>query len=154
MYEATGVTDVNDIIQKFTTQSDTSKSLNDLKQEYSEKQDYLEKDLINLKEDLNDLKYEGGETLTRKQIDELEKQVNRSIYKCERNRLKYERISKTLVNVKAGIEHLVEKSDFFRLPGKNNLIVTNETLNECLIQTVEKIKLIFQVVKNDPNFKD
>ncbi len=41
--------------------------------------------------------------------------------------------------MKAGVEHLVEKSDFFRLEGKNNLIVTNETLIECLIQVVEKM---------------
>lgn len=37
LYEATGVTDVNEIIQKFTTQEETSKSLLDLKFEYHSK---------------------------------------------------------------------------------------------------------------------
>ena len=35
--------------------------------------------------------------------------------KCERAKLKYERSSKILVNAKAGIEHLVEKLDFFKV---------------------------------------
>lgn len=71
--EATGVTDVNEIIQKFTTQDETNKSLNDLKQEYLEKIEYLNNEKQRLKEELNDLKYEGGESLTRKQIDEVQK---------------------------------------------------------------------------------
>ena len=71
--EATGVTDVNEIIQKFITQDETSKSLNDLKQEYIEKIEYLNNEKQRLKDELNDLKYEGGETLTRKQIDEVPK---------------------------------------------------------------------------------
>jgi len=86
-----------------------------------------------LKEELNKLKYGGGETLTRKQIDEFENNVNNAVYKCERNRLKYERISKILVNVKAGVEHLVEKTEFYRLDGKTNIVVSNETMIECLI---------------------
>lgn len=135
LYEATGVRDVNEIIQKFTTQSDTSKSLSDLKQEYSERSDALEKELQALKQNLNQLKYVGEDTDVKniQQIFEIEKNVNESTQKCERNRLKYERISKALVNIKAGIEHLVEKTEFFRLEGKNNISVTNETLNECLI---------------------
>ena len=32
--------------------------------------------------------------------------------KCDRTKLKYERVSKILVNVKAGIEHLYEKLEF------------------------------------------
>ncbi len=67
----TGVTDVNDIIQKFTTQDETNKSLLDLKSEYMERIEYLISEKQKLKEELNNLKYEGGESLTRKQIDEV-----------------------------------------------------------------------------------
>jgi len=49
---------------------------------------------------LNDLKYEGGESLTRKQIDEIENNVNNAANKCERTKLKCDRIQKILVNVK------------------------------------------------------
>ena len=47
---------MNEIIQKFTTQDETNKSLNDLKQEYLEKIEYLFTEKQRLKEELNDLK--------------------------------------------------------------------------------------------------
>lgn len=80
--------------------------MDDLKREYVEKIEALNNEKLKLRERLNDLKYEGGEALTRKQIDEIENNVNNAINKCERTKLKYERVSKILVNVKAGIEHL------------------------------------------------
>lgn len=61
------------------------------------------------------MKYEGGEALTRKQVDEIENSVNNAINKCERTKLKFERVQKILVNVKAGIEHLYNKLDFFKV---------------------------------------
>eukprot|EP01016_Furgasonia_blochmanni_P005904 TRINITY_DN12332_c0_g1_i1.p1 TRINITY_DN12332_c0_g1~~TRINITY_DN12332_c0_g1_i1.p1 ORF type:complete len:536 (+),score=134.05 TRINITY_DN12332_c0_g1_i1:290-1897(+) len=150
--EATGVTDVNEIIQKFTTQDETTKSLNDLKHEYIEKIEYLTNEKQMIKQLLDDLKYSGGENMTRKQLDEIENNVNNATNKCERARLKYERISKILVNAKAGVEHLSERLEFFPLVGKPNLTVTDETLVECLAQCVEKLRLIYSVVKNDPQF--
>ena len=58
--------------------------------------------------------------------------MNNAINKCERTKLKYERVQKILVNVKAGIEHLYEKLEFFKLEGKPNIMVSNETLVEGL----------------------
>jgi len=58
--------------------------------------------------------------------------VNNAINKCERTKLKYERVQKILVNVKAGIEHLYEKLEFFKLEGKPNIMVSDETLVEGL----------------------
>ncbi len=55
-------------MQKFTTQDDTSKSLHDLKQEYMDKIEELQKQRKDLKTRLNAYKYEGGDALTRKQI--------------------------------------------------------------------------------------
>ena len=127
--------------------------MNDIKDEYLKRIDYLNTEKQKLKEELNDLKYEGGEILTRKQIDEIENNVNHAVNKCERTKNKYERISKILVNAKTGIEHLAEKLDFFKLEGKPNLIVTDDSLVEVLAQSVEKIKLIYKMVKNDPSYK-
>jgi len=153
IYEATGVTDVNDIIQKYTTQDETSKSLNDLKQEYLEKIEYLNNEKARIKTELNTLKYEGGENMSRKQFDEIESNVNNVSNKCERARLKYERISKILINAKAGIEHLAHKLETHELPGKANIPVTDETLVEALSQCVERLKVIYQEVQNDHLFQ-
>ena len=106
---------MNEIIQKFTTQDETSKSLNDLKQEYLEKIEYLTNEKARIKAELNALKYEGGENMSRKQLDEIESNINSVSNKCERARLRYERVSKILVNAKAGIEHLADKLDFYKV---------------------------------------
>ena len=45
--------------------------MDDLKREYVEKIEALNNEKLKLRERLNDLKYEGGEALTRKQIDEV-----------------------------------------------------------------------------------
>jgi len=37
------------------------------------------------------------------------------VNKCERTKLRYERVSRILVNVKAGIEHLYEKLEFIKV---------------------------------------
>jgi chromosome segregation ATPase len=153
LYEVTGVTDVNDIIQKYTTQDETSKSLNDLKQEYMEKIEYLNNEKNRIRTELNTLKYEGGENMSRKQFDEIESNVNNVSTKCERARLKYERISKILINAKAGIEHLAHKLESHELPGKANVPVTDDTLVEALSQCVERLKVIYQEVQNDHLFQ-
>merc|ERR1719378_1301456 len=83
IYEATGVSDVNEIIQKYTAQEETNKSLNDLKQEYMEKIEYLTNERSRIRSELNTLKYEGGENMSRKQLDEIESNVNNVSNKCE-----------------------------------------------------------------------
>jgi len=154
IYEATGVSDVNDIIQKYTTQDETSKSLNDLKQEYLEKIEYLNNEKARIKSELNALKYEAGENLSRKQFDEIENNVNSVSNKCERARFKYERVSKVLIAAKAGIEHLAHKLETHELPGKATIPVSDETLVEALSQCVERLKIIYQEVQNDPLFHE
>jgi len=61
---------------------------------------------LELRSDVEKMRYEGLEGMTRKQIDEVEKNVNTAQFKFERNKDKLERINKSLVNAKAGIEHL------------------------------------------------
>jgi len=109
LYEITGVNDVNEIIQKYITQDETTKSLKDLETQYNEKIEILSNERNRLKNELNFLKFEKAQAQTRKQIDEIESNVNVLSIKCERFKLKYERLSKILVNAKAGIEHLNDK---------------------------------------------
>ena len=65
IYETTGVKDVNEIIQKFTSQEETTKSLEDIKQEHSEKIEFHKRAHQLLKDELNKLKYMGSDNLTR-----------------------------------------------------------------------------------------
>lgn len=114
----------------------------------------LSNERIKLKNDLNFLKFEKAQAQTRKQIDEIESNVNVLSIKCERFKLKYERLSKILVNAKAGIEHLNDKLEFFKLDGKPNITVNDETLGEALTLCNDKLQLIYKLVKNDQMFQD
>ena len=61
------------------------------------------------------MKYERGETLSRKTLDEREKDCNKTSTKMERAKAKFERIQRIKVNEKAGVEHIVEKLEFFKV---------------------------------------
>lgn len=71
LHEATGVNDVNEIIQKYITQGETMKSLEDLKKSHKEKIKSLRKQRDDLKKELDVLKFEKADAQTRKQIDEV-----------------------------------------------------------------------------------
>jgi hypothetical protein len=43
-------------------------------------------------------------------------------------------MQKVLVNAKAGVEHLCEKLSDIKIPGSYNIIVTDETMVEALVQ--------------------
>ena len=89
---------------------------------------------VEIRTDVEKMRYEGLESMTRKQVDEVEKNVNSAQAKYDRNKEKLERINKVLVNAKAGIEHLCEKLNDIKLEGIPNVKVLDNTLVEALIQ--------------------
>lgn len=74
--DATGVIDINEIIQKFATQEDTYNNLLELKAEHERRILNLNDEKVELKGNVDKLRYEGIENMTRKQVDEVEKGVN------------------------------------------------------------------------------
>ena len=89
---------------------------------------------LEMRSDVEKMRYEGLESMTRKQVDEVEKNVNAAQAKYDRNKDKLERIEKTLINAKAGIEHLCEKLNEIKLQGVPNVLVSDNTLVEAMIQ--------------------
>lgn len=65
-----------------------------------------------------------------------------------------ERINKVLVNAKAGIEHLSEKLNDVKLEGVPNVVVTDNTLVEALIQCEQKLEFVFSLVRNDVLYEE
>jgi hypothetical protein len=59
-----------------------------------------------------------------------------------------------LVNAKAGIEHLSEKLNDIKLEGVPNVVVTDNTLVEALIQCEQKLEFIFGLVRNDQLYEE
>jgi len=156
LYEVTGTTNVNDIISKYTTQDETSDSLANLKKAYNDRITKLKNERNMLKEQLANLKYEKEDTQTRKQIDEIEKTVNDNAVKCERYKLKYQRIHKILVSGRAGVEHISNLLAGYTLDENDriNEEITEENMTEALKIGIKKMKMIFNFVKEHDLFRD
>jgi hypothetical protein len=84
----------------------------------------------------------------RKMVDSYEDQLSNSATRLERSRLKYERLSKVIISMKAGIGHLQDKLESFREEIKGNThTVTDDTVTEvlrecelCFVQLNKRIK--------------
>lgn len=108
--DATGVSDVNEVIQKFLTQDETRNNLMNMTKDAQAKIDQLNDERTQLKAKVEEIKYSGTGSLgSRRIVDEFETQLSDANGKLERNRQKYERIARILIDVKAGIEHLSDK---------------------------------------------
>merc|ERR1719159_363053 len=108
--EATGVSDVNEVIQKFLTQEDTQNNLMNLTRENQNRIEMLNEERRRLKAQVEELKFSSSGNIGRRQVvDDFELHLTEAANKCERNRGKFERMAKVLINVKAGVDHLADK---------------------------------------------
>mmetsp|Transcript_65171 Transcript_65171/g.157755 ORF Transcript_65171/g.157755 Transcript_65171/m.157755 type:complete len:597 (+) Transcript_65171:202-1992(+) len=114
--EATGVSDVNEVIQKIVSQEDQQNSLMELTRENQARIEGLNEEKTRLKAQVEEIKYTGtgGRTGARKMVDMYEEKLTVSSTKLERAKDKYERLARILINVKAGIDHLCDKLESVR----------------------------------------
>jgi len=136
--EATGVDDVNEVIQKFLTQEETQKTLTKLTKDNQATIDKLTEERRKIRLQVEELKFCG--TANRRQaIDDLEDRLAKATEKFERNRSKFERMAKMLIDMKAGIDHLSEKLAPIKLENETALEMSDETVEEVLQQCELKV---------------
>jgi len=143
--EVTGVNDTNDVIQKFLSSHDTHKNLVLMTKEAQRKIDELAQKRQNLKSKLDDSKYSQNSALGSKRIiDDYMQQLSDLQSVAERNRKKYERVKRVLINVKAGVEHLSEKL-------KAKKVDENAVMDEkqYIVQSLESCKGRLRIVISD-----
>lgn len=130
--EATGVSDVNEVIQKLTSQESTTDNLMSLSKENQTRLEHLQAEHAALKARVEELKYSGsGGGHRRKLVDDHEQNLSLATAKLERAKLEYERLAKVLIAVKAGVEHLVDKMESVR-DDDQVVVVTDETIVAAL----------------------
>ncbi|DAZ96549.1 TPA: hypothetical protein N0F65_011226 [Lagenidium giganteum] len=130
--EATGVSDVNEVIQKIVSQESTTDNLINLSKENQQRLEHLQSEHAGLKARVEELKYSGsGGGHRRKMVDDHEQNLVLATAKLERAKLKYERLAKVLISVKAGVEHLVDKLESVR-EDDQVIVVTDETIVDAL----------------------
>ncbi len=132
--EATGVSDVNEVIQKIVSQESTTENLIALTRENQGKIEALSEMRRKVKLQFEEVKYSGAAGgHRRKMVDDHEDQLANAGARLERSRLKYERLSKLITAMKAGIGHMQDKLEVVRdeLGGKRH-DMGDETVAEVL----------------------
>lgn len=156
--QITGVSDVNEIIQKYIAQDETGKSLKELEMNYLDKIKELSKEKDVLKRDLDVLKFEKSSKQSKKIVEEIEKNVQNSALKSERYKQKYGKTNKLFINLKAGIDHLSENLEFYYLDKRQAEEVKQYgeggEYGQILFLISEKLKSIFKIISADPLFSD
>ena len=113
--EATGVSDVNEVIQKIEGQEGTSANLMALTKENQARIEALAEGKETLKKKVEEVKYSSsGGGHRRKLVDDQEEALSTATNVLERWRSKFERFATTLISVKAGIKHLQDKMEVAR----------------------------------------
>lgn len=148
--EATGVSDVNEVIQKFLTQEDTQNNLLKLSVEYQTKIDQLTEQRRQFKTQVDERKFSSAGNIGRRQVvDDFETHLAEASSKCERNKAKYERIAKVLIDVKTGVDHLASKLIGIKLDGESPIEVSDDTVEEVLSQSELKLSKLMSMTHLD-----
>ncbi len=108
--EATGVSEADDVIMKFTAQKETAKNLASMTLEAQTRIDTLTARIEAAKEQMESLKYTGAAPAdgSRRVMDQAEAHLADATARHERLQARQERIAKLLVSLRAGAEHLAE----------------------------------------------
>jgi len=147
--DATGVSDVNEVIQKFLTQDETHNNLVVMTKEAQARIDALNEEKAQAKAKVEEIKYSGTGSLgSRRIVDEFESHLSEATSKCERNKQKYERIAKILINVKSGVEHLADKLEPITVE-QEAVVMTDSTVVEVLAQCEAKLMRLMDSVEGD-----
>lgn len=106
--ETTGADDINEICQKYSNLRETKDKLKKEKKDLERLCDTLSKKKDELALELKTLKYKGQDEITRKEIDDNEKTVERNIKDCEEMKNKLKKSEKLLTDLRAGIGNINE----------------------------------------------
>ena len=108
--EATGVSDVNEVIQKIVSQEGTTENLLALTKENAQRVDKLNRAAAKTKANLDSLKFTGATGgHRRKLVDDQEDQLVTSTARLNRGANKFDRLNLALTSTKAGIQHIAAK---------------------------------------------
>jgi len=147
--EATGVSDVNEVIQKIEGQEGTSANLMALTKENQARIEHLTECKEVLKKSVEEVKYSNaGGGHRRKLVDDKEENLNTATNVLERWRSKFERFATTLISVKAGIKHLQDKMEVARDDvGGDKSDLTDESIVTVLRESEDTLLTLFNRVK-------
>ncbi|KAJ8324377.1 hypothetical protein QVD99_002411 [Batrachochytrium dendrobatidis] len=142
--EATGVSDINEVIAKFQSQGDTHLHLAQLQNANAVKLSELKKKKAQIMAEFEELKYTGESkhSHSTRLVEEFQKHLSDSLGRTEEAKIKYERAAEILTNAKSGVQHLADKLESIHFPDMPQKIenITDENVVETLQICIRKLE--------------
>ncbi|KAJ3410029.1 hypothetical protein HDU80_005421 [Chytriomyces hyalinus] len=141
--EATGVSDINEVIAKFQSQGDTHKHLVQLQESNEARIEDLKKRKAEILAEHDTLKFSGEVKATHSQrlVEEFKTHLKDTQAHTQETKMRFERVAKLLNNTKAGIQHLCEKLETVNLPDKPpKLSMSDENVKPLLEVCISKLE--------------
>nr|XP_005994191.1 PREDICTED: coiled-coil domain-containing protein 151 isoform X2 [Latimeria chalumnae] len=152
--EATGVSDTQEVVQRFMDQEETQIQLAEMKSESEMILARLKEEKRKLLEEFQQMKYSGEAKLSRcqRQLDEFNSSLKKEEKRRDEAKENLEKLSKLLMSVKAAVEHLADKLEFIKLPvgevSTSHISTSSDghvlnllyTIEEKLCQLLEKLE--------------
>lgn len=131
LMKITGTSDVSEVVSKIVNQDEARANLEALVAENSTKIDERQSTLESMQAELEDIRFHGvrrGSVGTRRRLDDIEKKLADARSYTQVRHKKYENIAKIILDVHAGIEHLLEKLAPVQSVERFTYVLTHETL--------------------------
>ncbi|XP_017272386.1 coiled-coil domain-containing protein 151 isoform X2 [Kryptolebias marmoratus] len=145
--DATGVTDIHEIVERFVSQKETHRHLEKLKGENEEVLQQLKEQKELLHRQFEEIRYSGEAKLSKEQqqLEECEQQLQAQQLRCDTAKESLDWLLKTLSTVRAGVEHLAEKLQHIALSEDRAAEVrpdSDELVLQLLIQSELKLQAL------------
>ena len=148
--EATGIEDINEVIEKFLTQDETAANLTQLTKEAQSRIEALNEEKGLAKAKVEEMRYSGpGSFGSRRIIDEYDAKLAEANSKCDKNRKRFDKMAKLLVNAKAGIQHLADRLEPVKLPDEKKLEMSDDNVLKIMTDCEHKLERLVQVAMED-----
>jgi len=148
--DATGVGDVNEVIQKFLTQEQTQENLFSMTKEAQARIEQLAEERQMTKSVVDEMKYSGGGgQSSRQEVEQWERKLSESQNSLERVKLRHTRMTKVFIDVRAGIEHMADKLETVKLDVPA-IPVSDDTIVDVMLQCDAKLIKMYDAVGTLP----
>ncbi|XP_022611339.1 coiled-coil domain-containing protein 151 [Seriola dumerili] len=153
--EATGVTDIQEIVERFISQKETHQHLEKLKGENENVMQQLKEQRELLNQQFQDMKYSGEAKLSSDQqiLEECEQQLQAQQQRCDAAKERLDWLVKTLRTIRAGVEHLANKLPHIAL-SEDIVADVSPDSDEFVLELMTQCELKLQLLQEELQGKD
>ncbi|XP_041642082.1 coiled-coil domain-containing protein 151 isoform X2 [Cheilinus undulatus] len=153
--EATGVIDIQEIVERFISQKETHQHLETLKEENEMELQQLKEQKKLLNQQFQDMKYSGEAKLSRDQqiLEECEQQLQAQQRRCDASEERLDWLVKSLGTVRAGVEHLADKLQHITLTEEAGVEASQDS-DDSVVELMSQCELKLQLLHEELQGKD